>query len=105
MCIVSRFAREPNREAGSLTDVGVAGRRRWKIWVLVAAATTVVGGCAQSGGHAGQVQSTRRPAAAAAIAVRSVPFQGIKFLLPSGWRVARPHCGPPANRTVVRGVW
>ena len=32
-------------------------------------------------------------------------FQGVSFALPAGWRAARPHCGPPANDTVVRGLW
>jgi hypothetical protein len=67
----------------------------------------VTAGCGQAVATTGLAHQAGRssPSIESEPPQRSVIFNGIAFLLPTGWAVTRPHCGPPANHTVVIGIW
>lgn len=79
--------------------------RRWLATLgWLALATGCSHAVATTGSHGRQpTQPTTRTASAPVR--RSVDFHGISVSLPAGWSVGRPHCGPPANDTVVVGRW
>lgn len=73
--------------------------------VLAAGTTAAVAAWSGPGSDSEQLTTGPSPTSSPPTSSHSVAFQGVEFTLPDGWTVARPHCGPPANDTVVRGVW
>lgn len=83
------------------------GWKRGVAFLPVAAILFGLAGCSYAA-SSGTSRRSATPIGAATKTVthsRSVTFHGITFRLPAGWNVAQPRCGPPANDTVVRGVW
>jgi hypothetical protein len=78
-------------------------------WMAGLGVTVAMTACSHPVATAGSSHQSARPlsrvASAPATANRTVAFHGITIALPTGWTVARPHCGPPANDTLVIGRW